>query len=257
MLQGGGMRKVAKKMREEAEKKEESIVTVRREDESLRPFTIPYAEDVTQMGGSGSALMTIREIVLPGSTAQSIKLRAGPIALDRYMHVRIRGPNGIGKTTLLDAIANNRLAGVSVNPKVQIGYYRQDFDNLDFDGTVLDCLYKASADKHTEQQLRSVAASFFLTGDKVKQKIYTLSEGQKGLVSLACLVLQEPGILIMDEPTNHINFRHLPALAEALSSYAGALILVSHDADFVKKIRIDQEIDLEYELRSQDLDKSC
>jgi ATPase subunit of ABC transporter with duplicated ATPase domains len=71
-----------------------------------------------------------------------------------------------------------------------------------------------------------------------------LSEGQKGLVSFIRLVLQKPGLLILDEPTNHINFRHLPVIAEALNRYEGAMIMVSHVPDFVKKIRIDEVLEL-------------
>jgi ATP-binding cassette subfamily F protein 3 len=76
-------------------------------------------------------------------------------------------------------------------------------------------------------------------------KIGSLSEGQKGLVAFARLVLQKPGLLILDEPTNHINFRHLPIIAEALSKFEGAMVLVSHSQDFVNKIRIDNIFDLE------------
>ena len=78
----------------------------------------------------------------------------------------------------------------------------------------------------------------------IHTKIGSLSEGQKGLVAFAQLVLQKPGLLILDEPTNHINFRHLPIIAEALNSYEGAMILVSHVPDFVEKIRIDETLDL-------------
>ena len=59
------------------------------------------------------------------------------------------------------------------------------------------------------------------------------------------LVLQKPGLLILDEPTNHINFRHIPIIAKALSEYKGAMILVSHVKEFVKKIKIDEELNLE------------
>ena len=76
-------------------------------------------------------------------------------------------------------------------------------------------------------------------------QIGSLSEGQKGLVSFARLVLQEPGLLILDEPTNHINFRHLPIIASALDKYDGAMILVSHVPEFVRQIRIDETLDLE------------
>ncbi|OGJ22433.1 MAG: hypothetical protein A3J60_00350 [Candidatus Pacebacteria bacterium RIFCSPHIGHO2_02_FULL_46_9] len=72
-----------------------------------------------------------------------------------------------------------------------------------------------------------------------------MSEGQKGLVAFARLVLLQPGLLILDEPTNHINFRHLPVIAQALDAYAGAMILVSHVPEFVAQIRIDDVLDLE------------
>ena len=76
-------------------------------------------------------------------------------------------------------------------------------------------------------------------------KIGSLSEGQKGLVAFARLVLQRPGLLILDEPTNHINFRHIPVIAEALDTYQGAMVLVSHVPEFVEQIRIDDILDLE------------
>ncbi len=91
---------------------------------------------------------------------------------------------------------------------MRVGYYRQDFSNLDFDKTVYQEL-AAVMEKQVEKTLRSVAAAFLITGDLVHAKIGTLSEGQKGLVAFARLTLLKPGLLILDEPTNHINFRHL------------------------------------------------
>jgi ATP-binding cassette subfamily F protein 3 len=93
--------------------------------------------------------------------------------------------------------------------------------------------------------MRSVAAGFLITAELFYAKIGTLSEGQKGLVAFARLVLEKPGILILDEPTNHINFRHLPIIASALNEYKGVMILVSHVPEFVKQIRIDEVLDLE------------
>ena len=95
-----------------------------------------------------------------------------------------------------------------------------------------------------EETLRSTAAGFLLTADMVYSKIGSLSEGQKGLVAFAQLVLMKPGLLILDEPTNHMNFRHLPVIASALDKYEGAMILVSHVPEFVKQIRIDKVLDL-------------
>ncbi len=78
----------------------------------------------------------------------------------------------------------------------------------------------------------------------MSHQIKSLSEGQKGLLVLARLVLQKPGLLMLDEPTNHINFRHLPTIAKALHAYEGAMILVSHIPDFVAQIRIDETLNL-------------
>ena len=100
-------------------------------------------------------------------------------------------------------------------------------------------------DKHDEERMRTVAAGFLINAETMRTKIGSISEGQKGLVAFARLVLQKPGLLILDEPTNHINFRHIPLIAEALSAYEGAMILVSHVPEFVSHIRIDEILDLE------------
>ncbi len=99
--------------------------------------------------------------------------------------------------------------------------------------------------KVEEEKVRSIAASFLITGDIINTRIESLSEGQKGLVSFAKLVIEKPGLLILDEPTNHINFRHLPIIAKALDEYQGAMILVSHVPEFIKQIRIDEVLDLD------------
>ena len=74
--------------------------------------------------------------------------------------------------------------------------------------------------------------------------ISSLSEGQKGLLSFARLVLMKPGLLVLDEPTNHINFRHIPVIAQAINNYDGTIILISHMPDFVKAIKVNERLDL-------------
>ncbi|RYH06845.1 ABC-F family ATP-binding cassette domain-containing protein [archaeon] len=147
----------------------------------------------------------------------------------------------------MDALAHNRASeqDVTMNGAARIGYYCQDFRHLQFGEKVIDALRVASDGKHTEHYLRGVAARFFLRGEIMQQVIGSLSEGQKGLVSLTCLVLQEPSILIVDEPTNHLNFRHLPAVQRALSTFKGGMLLVSHDAEFVKDMKFERVIDLD------------
>jgi ATPase subunit of ABC transporter with duplicated ATPase domains len=163
--------------------------------------------------------------------------------LRRGTHVLLSGPNGIGKSTLLHAIATGEAKHAVLGKNVRIGYYQQDFSMLDFEQKAFDSLWNVMVEKD-EQKLRSIAAGFLLGGKELGQQIKYLSEGQKGLLAFARLVLMRPGLLVLDEPTNHINFRHLPLIAQALNEYEGALLMISHIPDFVQRICLDTEIDL-------------
>ncbi|HVT74966.1 MAG TPA: ATP-binding cassette domain-containing protein [Candidatus Paceibacterota bacterium] len=233
---GGQMRLVAKRMREKAEELEEDIVEVRKEDKTIRPFAIPSQPDIV------GPLIEIKSYKV-FKNHKEVK-RTCDIRLKRKQHLLLRGPNGIGKSTLLESLATGTDKGASIAEGVRVGYYRQDFSTLDFDDTVYESLLSASA-THIESHIRSTAAGFLIHADMMDMRIGSLSEGQKGLVAFARLVLQKPGLLILDEPTNHINFRHIPVIAKALDEYEGAMILVSHVPEFVAEIRIDDTLDLE------------
>jgi len=233
---GGNLRFVAKKMREKAGEAEEKIVEIRREDKTIRSFTIPSQKDIKGEIVHISSFKTIKK-------HKEVQRKAN-VELRRGEHLLLVGPNGIGKSTLLEAIAKNEAEGTKIAPNVNIGYYRQDFSTLNFEDTVYKSLSRVS-EKHSEEAMRKVAAGFLIAGDVMSTKIGDLSEGQKGLVAFTRLVLQEPGLLILDEPTNHINFRHIPIIAEALDKYDGAMIIVSHVPDFIDKIKIDKILDLE------------
>jgi ATPase subunit of ABC transporter with duplicated ATPase domains len=237
---GGQMRLVAKRMREKAEELEEEKVDVRKEDRTIRPFTIPAQPELV-----GEIIKISSYKVIKNHKATQRKTN---ISLKKNMHLLLRGPNGIGKSTLLQTIAEsvgdgNIANGAMIAAGVRVGYYRQDFSTLNFEDTVHDSLI-AVTEKKNEEEMRSVAAGFLITSDVINTKIGSLSEGQKGLVAFARLVLERPGLLIHDQPTNHINFRHLPIIAKALDEYKGAMILVSHVPEFVEQIRVDDILDL-------------
>jgi ATPase subunit of ABC transporter with duplicated ATPase domains len=235
---GGKMRLVAKKMRTEIEEMEEEKVDVRKEDKTIRSFTIPAQPEIT------GQILTISSVSVMNPKTHKAKTKAVNVQLKKKNHLLLKGPNGIGKSSLLESLASGTAQGAQIASDVRVGYYRQDFSTLNFEHTIFESLAEAM-DKRDEQRLRATAASFLLTSDHLDKKIGVLSEGQKGLVAFARLVLERPGLLILDEPTNHINFRHLPVIAKALDEYEGAMVLVSHVPEFVAQIRIDQILDLE------------
>ncbi len=235
---GGKLRAVAKRMRESAEEAEDTMVDVRKEDKTIREFVIPVQEFPAFFNGQIVKIDSITAIKdnEPISTERDITIRRGS-------HILIQGPNGIGKSTFLEKLIQGTAEGVTVSPEVKVGYYKQDFSMLDFGQTAFDALMDAMQLKD-EPLMRSIAAGFLLDGKALGTEIGALSEGQKGLLAFCRLVIMKPGLLVLDEPTNHINFRHLPVIAKALDEYEGALIMVSHIPDFVAQVRIDEIIDL-------------
>ena len=233
---GGHMRDVARKMKERIEELSEEKVEERQEDKTIRKFHIPCQEDLSGRLLDLSAVTIIRN---HKPVAKKVA-----VTLKKKERLLLSGSNGIGKTTLLEKLAGGHAKGEHIAKGVRIGYYRQDFSTLDFNVAVYNAL-KEVMREGTEHDLRSTAAGFLLDAEVLKTKIGSLSEGQKGLVAFARLVLLKPGLLILDEPTNHINFRHIPVIARALDAYEGAMILVSHVPDFVAQIKIDDILDLD------------
>ncbi|MDD5750613.1 MAG: ATP-binding cassette domain-containing protein [Candidatus Pacebacteria bacterium] len=233
---GGHLRDVSSRMRKEIAKLENEVVELRREDKAIKKFTIPAQE------GVGGVILQLDSVAI--SIDHKFVSRKVNITLNKRDRLLLVGPNGIGKTTLLENLASGKAEGARVKEGVKIAYYRQDFSTLDFNASVYETLSRAMGSGGTEQGLRAHAAGFLLDAAILKAKIGSLSEGQKGLVAFAAIALEKPGLLILDEPTNHINFRHIPIIAKAVNDFDGAMILVSHARDFVAKIRVDTTLDL-------------
>ena len=230
------MRKLASKLRDEIEEDEDDLVDTRKEDKTIRPFTIPCQEEIT----GDIVVIDSVEIMKNGERVT----RPLNLVLRKKNRVILSGPNGIGKSTLLEKLAKGSEEGCKIKDDIVVSYYRQDFTHLDFNETPYQHLSKIFK-RLDEHRVRSVASSFLITSDIINTPIGNLSEGQKALVAYARIVLEQPGLLIMDEPTNHINFRHLPVIAKALHEYQGAMILISHVGEFVRQIKVDKEIKLE------------
>jgi ATP-binding cassette subfamily F protein 3 len=145
--------------------------------------------------------------------------------------IGLLGPNGAGKSTLLKTIVGN-LALVSGEMHraqgLRIGYFAQhQVDQLRLDETALWHLEKLASER--EQVFRDFLGGFDFRGDQVTQKVASFSGGEKARLALALIVWQRPNLLLLDEPTNHLDMDMREALAEALTDFEGALIVVAHD----------------------------
>lgn len=234
---GGKMRKLASKLRDQVEEAEDAMVDERQEDKTINDFTIP-----TQTGLVGP-IVEITSIGLMQNHEPVRKTVSPSISVRKKEKLLIHGPNGIGKSTFLAALAERASEGAKISSDTVIGYYRQDFSGLDFSKTAYEALAEMMPNPWN-QEIYATAAQFLLTPEILKNQVGALSEGQKGLLCYARFVLQRPGLLIMDEPTNHINFRHLPVIAKALNAFEGAMILVTHSPEFLAEVIVDQTLDL-------------
>ena len=145
-------------MRDKADELEDAMVDTRREDKTIRSFEIPIQEDI------GGTILTINKFNIYEN--HEIIEKTADIKLGKKTHLLLSGPNGIGKTTLLETLASGKSDGTIIAPEIRVGYYRQDFSTLNFDETVYQCLSKAiieSGRQVEEQFLRSTAAGFLIT----------------------------------------------------------------------------------------------
>lgn len=226
------MRRLAKKVRAEIEDDLENMVEVRKDDKTIPEFEIP------EQHVPGKVLTIDKISFIKEGQVETCDVN---FEVFRGQTLLISGPNGIGKSTLLKAILDQK--GAKISPDVRVGYYSQDFTELDFHQTGLESL-ESVALENDPKQIYGTAGRFLLPGELLRNKVGSYSEGQKGLLCYARFMLQQPGLLIMDEPTNHINFRHLPVIAQAVQDYKGALVLISHMKDFLAGIEVDHYLDL-------------
>jgi len=160
------------------------------------------------------------------------------LAIDRGARVVVLGLNGAGKTTLLRLLAGVELpdtGDVLPGHGLRLGYYAQEHDTLDTDRTVLENM-RSSAPDLPEPEARRVLGSFLFSGDVVHQSAGTLSGGEKTRLALATLVVSGANVLLLDEPTNNLDPASRAEVLGALSTYAGAVVLVTHDEGAVKAL---------------------
>ncbi|NQZ00398.1 MAG: ATP-binding cassette domain-containing protein [Bdellovibrionales bacterium] len=158
----------------------------------------------------------------------------------RGTHLAVVGHNGAGKSTFLKGVAgslNPQHGDVSWGPNVRIGYYSQHVaESLDLNNTVYESLAEVAHKEITMQDIRDLAGQLLFSDDRIDQKLLKMSGGEKARVALGRVLVQKNPLLVLDEPTNHLDFHTVEALTQALNSYEGSMMVVSHDRSFVSRV---------------------
>jgi ATPase subunit of ABC transporter with duplicated ATPase domains len=154
--------------------------------------------------------------------------------------IAIIGPNGIGKTTLLRILAGDlqpNTGTIKQAEKARLGYYAQDHEyEFENNKVLTDWMTDWRGENDDDQVVRGTLGRLLFSGDDVKKNVKVLSGGEKGRMLFGKLMLQRPNVLLMDEPTNHMDMESIESLNTALDLFKGTLVFVSHDREFVSSL---------------------
>ncbi|KAF4808497.1 Protein GCN20 [Colletotrichum siamense] len=174
-----------------------------------------------------------------GYSKENILLRNVDLDVQLDSRIGIVGPNGAGKTTVLKLLIGklSPTSGlISQNPRLRVGFFAQHHvDALDLTMSAVSFMAKTYPGK-TDEEYRRQLGAFGITGTTGLQKMAVLSGGQKSRVAFACLALTNPHILVLDEPSNHLDIEAMDALADALKEFEGGVLMVSHDVTMLQTV---------------------
>ncbi|MBC6370229.1 ABC transporter ATP-binding protein [Lactobacillus kullabergensis] len=185
---------------------------------------------------SGKEVLILRDLTIGYPTKTMVNNIS--LQINKGDRVAVIGQNGIGKSTLLKTVMKElkpKKGSIKYGASLDIGYYDQELQGLDPTKTVIDTVW----DRHKtmpEKDVRSILASFLFTAKDIDKTVSQLSGGQKARLTLTVLSLEHNNFLLMDEPTNHLDLEAKEVLEQALQSYDGTLLFVSHDRYFINQL---------------------
>jgi ATP-binding cassette subfamily F protein 3 len=203
-------------------------IELEEEDNSAINFRFPPAPR--------SGLMVIESADLQKSYGSKHVLKGIDFSIERGRKMAFVGKNGEGKTTCAKILAGVEPyeGTVTIGHNVSIGYFaQQQAETLDGNRTVFETVDDVATGE-MRTKIRALLGAFLFSGDDVYKKVKVLSGGEKSRLAMAILLLQPSNLLILDEPTNHLDMRSKDVLKQAIKSYEGTLIVVSHDREFLE-----------------------
>lgn len=224
--------------------------------EIIRPKDQKKITNLELKGETASAKLIIRAKDIAKSFSGKTLLRGVNFELRGREHILLAGENGSGKTTLLKIITGDLQPDsgeFKLGENVHFGYFAQEHEILNLDKTVMDEFLSTDRLLNSSTNPRSVLGAFLFSGQSVFKKVSSLSLGERVRLIFAKLTNQENELLILDEPTNHIDIQSREIIEDALIGYKGAILVVSHDRYFLDKILINRILTIQNGLINEKL----
>lgn len=217
-----------------AESKEKALAKMEKVD---RPDALPQAIRIqfSPLVESGYDVLKVKDLCMAFDKPLFSNVN---FEVKKEERVALIGPNGIGKTTLFRIISEELMpvsGKVKLGTKVMIGYYDQEHTSLSYNKTIFQEI-RDTYPNMTNTEIRNACASFQFKGEDVFKTIDVLSGGERGRVVLMKLLLSKCNFLILDEPTNHLDIESKEVLEDALLSFEGTILFISHDRYFINKL---------------------
>ena len=232
----------SEKQAQKVRQMESRIARLEEVEEPRKEWVLQF--DIAAAPRGSSVVATLNQ-----ATRQLGDFRLGPVSVQVSAgdRIGITGPNGAGKTTLLRLLLGDvqpDSGSASLGASVEVGVIDQARTGFDDDLPLGDA-FEAAVPEMTQAEVRTLLAKFGLKADQVTSEVGRLSPGERTRAAMALLQARGVNLLVLDEPTNHLDLPAIEQLEQALASYDGALLLVSHDRRLLENVRLDQRWDVD------------